>query len=184
MEVKEFINERVCGSTPLMYACFSSASNPEILEYLLDNGADIEAKNLSGINALMWAVERMNHRAVEVLLRRGAIATSSSADGDAKSMNRNGQKSVSDKEVALFLSSSSSGLTPLHKACRQGNVGMVRVLVEVGKGKQRIHPCIYSSSHLPNVFHHYPIYLLNNYPNPLSLLSRSGREHSQFQRTR
>jgi len=46
IQVSEFINEPVCGSSALMYACFYG-SKPEILEYLLDNGANIEAKNLS-----------------------------------------------------------------------------------------------------------------------------------------
>lgn len=96
------VNEKVCGCTAIMYASFHGRL--DMVQYLIDNGADVNVSNLSGFTSLAWATER-NHRAiVELLLKHGAQANQ--ADN--------------------------CGLTPLHKAARSGYIEICKLLVEVG----------------------------------------------------
>jgi ankyrin repeat protein len=59
------------GETPLMFAARNG--NPEAIRVLLDNKADVNAKeNIRGTTALMWAAEQAHPEAVAELLKHGA----------------------------------------------------------------------------------------------------------------
>jgi len=56
------------GDTPLIDAACKGKN--EMLEYLLNNGADIDAKNYAGTSALDMAQNSKNSAAVEMLVNR------------------------------------------------------------------------------------------------------------------
>ncbi len=62
------INVIPCGETPLM----ASVQNKEIMELLLNSGADIHIKNIFGKNVLFYAVQFGNLETVQMLLDNGA----------------------------------------------------------------------------------------------------------------
>jgi len=55
------------GWTPLMIAAHHN-SNVEVLHSLIDNGADVDARNHSGATALMLAASHSSHPGVLELL--------------------------------------------------------------------------------------------------------------------
>jgi ankyrin repeat protein len=61
------------GSTPLHYAC-SRGVSPEFAELLLEAGADMQARDNSGLMPLAIARQRQQRRLVETLESRGATA--------------------------------------------------------------------------------------------------------------
>jgi ankyrin repeat protein len=88
------------GSSALMRAV--AFSSPEIVQVLLDAGADHKAANAAGSTALMWATHDAGM--VRLLLRRGA-----------------------DVNVAR-----PDGVTPLITAALRGNIEVVRLLLGAG----------------------------------------------------
>lgn len=66
------VNAKVVGCTALMYAAFYGRD--EMVSYLLENGASVDAQNLNGITALHWAVEKNQYSTIELLLKAGANA--------------------------------------------------------------------------------------------------------------
>jgi uncharacterized protein len=58
------------GKTPLMYA--ARAKNESFVQFLLDRGADYNAKDQQGKTALAYAADARNEAAVKSLLSRGA----------------------------------------------------------------------------------------------------------------
>jgi ankyrin repeat protein len=62
----------VIGMSPLMWAVYNESDRPEIIELLLDRGADINAKSKDGSTALLWAMKKGNTATVALLKRRGA----------------------------------------------------------------------------------------------------------------
>jgi ankyrin repeat protein len=88
------------GQTPLIAAAFSGI--PEIIQLLLENGASINARDAAGCTALVRAVCLQHTSAVKKLLIAGA-------DRTIKSTN---------------------GANALHFACANGNVPIVKHLLE------------------------------------------------------
>lgn len=66
------MNDKVCGCTSLMYASFYG--HKALVSYLLEMKAEINAANLSGITALIWAVEQKHKEVVEELVNHGVNA--------------------------------------------------------------------------------------------------------------
>ena len=66
------IIDEVCniGDTPLAWAAW--AGHEEIVELLLEQGADFDKKGNNGNTALMWAVQRNQMETSRQLLERGA----------------------------------------------------------------------------------------------------------------
>lgn len=63
------------GRSPLHIAAGIS-NNAEMVEYLLDNGAHIEAENHEGMTAFAIATKEKNYATMEVLLKKGAKSDS------------------------------------------------------------------------------------------------------------
>lgn len=67
------------GWTPLHYA--ASGSEPRVVAFLIDAGADVEALSPQGSTALMLAARYGDERGVDVLLARGADPAASNPQG-------------------------------------------------------------------------------------------------------
>ncbi len=89
------------GLTPVQAAI--AGGYDEAVEYLLDNGGEVNARGLNGLTPLHAAAVFDRPSIGVMLLKRGAKVT---------------------------LASTSQGFTPLHTAARGGNVDMVKLLVE------------------------------------------------------
>jgi len=60
------------GWTLLMSACNSESDNPQLVQFLLKKGANVNAKNDDGWNALMWASAKGYISTCAILLEHGA----------------------------------------------------------------------------------------------------------------
>ncbi|MES2206489.1 MAG: ankyrin repeat domain-containing protein [Pseudomonadota bacterium] len=65
--------------TPLSYA--ASGGFIPVIEYLIQNGADLDKRSINGISPLMMAIRQNQPDAALFLLNQGASATDQSADG-------------------------------------------------------------------------------------------------------
>ncbi len=65
--------------TPLSYA--ASGGFIPVIEYLIQNGADLDKRSINGISPLMMAIRQNHPEAALFLINQGASATDQSADG-------------------------------------------------------------------------------------------------------
>ncbi|XP_055848375.1 alpha-latrotoxin-Lhe1a-like [Episyrphus balteatus] len=93
---------RKLNDTPLHFAAMNG--HKEIVEMLLNKGANIHAKNEYGGTALQAAVFRKQSDTIELLLDRGAIVDEKKNDGS----------------------------TPLHTAVQRGNMKIIEILIKRG----------------------------------------------------
>ena len=87
------------GSTPFMYAAIYG--DAEMLQWLLDRGADPNRRNDAQVTALMWAVD--DAAMVQVLINAGADVNARSADG-LTPVAIAASRAASDAVVRLLLS--------------------------------------------------------------------------------
>ena len=68
------VNARIVAlkSTPLIMATAAEQTRPETLKWLLDKGADPNAKGIDGDRALDWAIYRADQGRIDLLKRYGA----------------------------------------------------------------------------------------------------------------
>ncbi|KAK6184410.1 hypothetical protein SNE40_001934 [Patella caerulea] len=76
---KGVINKEVSGRKPLHFAADYGQS--EIVEYLIQNGADVNACDIHGISPLLAAVWEGHSECVKILLQKGASKNGKSPDG-------------------------------------------------------------------------------------------------------
>eukprot|EP01129_Flabellula_baltica_P013691 TRINITY_DN640_c0_g1_i1.p1 TRINITY_DN640_c0_g1~~TRINITY_DN640_c0_g1_i1.p1 ORF type:complete len:420 (-),score=125.36 TRINITY_DN640_c0_g1_i1:952-2211(-) len=96
------VDLETCSYSVLHYA--ARYGRCDIVEYLVEQGADLNWISNDGKTPLFWAVEGNKHKAVQILLDAGADYSI----GDVK------------------------GCTPLHKACRMGSLAMAKLFTEAG----------------------------------------------------
>lgn len=72
------------GWTPLIYA--ATGGRDEVVRYLLDAGAKVDAEGPNGLTALMMAVRGGNADTVSLLLGKGASVNHRSENGDSALM--------------------------------------------------------------------------------------------------
>ena len=129
------------GSTPIIEA--AGQNHVEIIKYLKRNGADIEVKNLAGLNALHTAAENGHVKSLEVLVKLGA----------------NIDKRTDNTSTALFLASYRNyadavkwlldheadidaatdwGFTALLVAARNDNVEPMKVLLDANSNIEHV----------------------------------------------
>jgi len=115
------------GKTPLQVAVLQYSSYPTVLDTLLGENPNLEKVSTEGMTALHYAAARGNTKVAENLLMHGAnkeartkhITTGSTSSPSA------GKKRKVQKEVR-----STTGDTPLLLAVKQGNVQMIRFLLQ------------------------------------------------------
>ncbi|TDG95738.1 ankyrin repeat domain-containing protein [Cardinium endosymbiont of Culicoides punctatus] len=144
--------------TPLT-AAIDDTQNVALIQALLEQGADPNAKDRKKRLPLHLAVLTEQKDCVEVLLRHKADANQKDVDGDtplAVAIKKNLQ------EIALLLveqgadpelCSGSSGVTPLHLAIKKRNLTLTEILVNKykvdinNKGIVGLYPVVYAASH-------------------------------------
>jgi ankyrin repeat protein len=122
------------GQTALYWA--AKGGHPAVMQLLLENGADIEAKNSKGWTPLHSAAERGNEAVVYLLLEKRADAKAKDKSGwmALHSAARSGHKAI----VRLLLSTNDDdvnaedkeGNTALHEAAGNGHNAVIEVLLE------------------------------------------------------
>jgi ankyrin repeat protein len=130
------------GDTPLITAL--RRGHPDMIDYLLSQGAAVNATGINGVSPLMVAIEQSDSQSVASLLKAGA---------DVKARDSLNQKSVlhylarsqiaaHDVEIASVLLASGAdvntadknGVTPLHVAVMQSNVPLKNNCSDYGSG--------------------------------------------------
>ena len=101
------LKEELTGFTPLM----ASFHDITITELLIEKGADIEARNVDGINALVYAVSLNDEEMVKFLLEKGADA--------------NTVCEIENEHICM-------PPTPLMNAVYNGNTNIINMLLENG----------------------------------------------------
>lgn len=127
------------STTALHHACAGLPhSNDKVINYLLDNGADMGAVDNNGRPVLDWAVKKGNNTATELLIKRSvdinrhnktngvtALHTASTLrDGTIVKMLLENGADVNSKDYC--------GMTALHVAASRGHEAAVRLLLENG----------------------------------------------------
>lgn len=129
------INSKKDGSTALYFACV--AGNIDVIEKLLELGAETEVSTLIGCTPLMWACTQGNVDVVDRLLKGGAKVNACSVDGSTAFLwaCEGGQLGIIDRMViygADIHRSNKHGVSPLLTAVRQGHVEAVDRLLSLG----------------------------------------------------
>jgi len=119
----------------------ATASNPKMIEFLLDAGFDVNARDNNGTDwaPLHWAAEEGYAKAVKLLVKRGADIYSRNLEGftPLHLVSRNGYLDL----VEFFVIECNfqnldvplpDGTTPLHLACMNQNKEVVELLVQKG----------------------------------------------------
>ena len=132
------------SATLLSLSCFGASDvadavmnkNPQALQLLLTQKADVNAAQSDGTTALLWAVRNDDMTAADQLLRGGANVKAANRDG-ATAMYLacvNGNAAMVDKLLkagadvnATFLG---HGETPLMEASRSGRIEVVKLLLD------------------------------------------------------
>lgn len=109
----------------------------EVTKVLLDNGADVNAKNGEGNTPLFAAVHQQNAEVAAMLIRKGADVNAKNNYGYApiRAASRNGNaeilKILIDGGADVNLKDN-QGSTPLHVAVDEGDAETVRILIANG----------------------------------------------------
>jgi len=120
------------GNTPLIWA--ASEGNDDVVQLLVEHGANVNCQNLNGETALYVAAARGHDSIAHILLENGASAQITNLDG-ASCLHiaiANGQLSTSAlliKYGAFVNCQDDCGDTPLHYAVREENSRLVEMLV-------------------------------------------------------
>ena len=131
--------EELTGFTPLM----ASFHDITITELLIEKGADIEARNVDGINALVYAVSLNDEEMVKFLLEKGADAnTVCEIENEhiymppTPLMNAvyNGNTNIINMllENGADINYTTDEMTPLIYAAYKGNTNIINTLLENG----------------------------------------------------
>lgn len=142
--VKEMVGKEVnaneinpVGGEPALVLAVREGSMRVFDALLLHSGTNLEATAMNGNTALMMAAFKNNRRAAEALLAKGAKVNRAgwtplhyAAAGGAEEI---GRLLIARKARLDALSPKESGAyTPLMMAAREGQPGMVRLLLEAG----------------------------------------------------
>lgn len=139
--VAQFLIERGIDTTvasqvpPLIIAARHGHKN--IVNLLLDHGANIHAENHFGRTALIEACLKGHNAMVKILLERGANVLESDSSGRTP-LHKVAEKALTSLVVLLLENGANvhcqdtQGLTPLSDACGTGDAAAARVLIDNG----------------------------------------------------
>jgi hypothetical protein len=121
------------GNTPLHIAIMQDAPMP-FLNYLIDNGADVNARNSSGDSVLLMAAQKNKKDAGELLLQHGADIFATNTENNSPLrvafMDLNVEKWFINSETMLMRDG--SGNTPLHYAAEWKYKKSAEMLIDKG----------------------------------------------------
>jgi ankyrin repeat protein len=123
------------GFTPLHLA--SGKGHIEIVEFLLNHGADIELEIFNGVTPLMLAAQYVTNETIKTLLEHGAKVNHKDESGRTALHNA---AAYNGKEIMNLLISYGADVnardkhqsTPLHQAAMLNNIEAAKALVEHG----------------------------------------------------
>ena len=125
------------GDTWIHYAICGNC-NREVLQSIIDQGADVNATNKKNVTSLMLASEKGNVYAMNVLLRAGADRTIKDANGDTwihyaihGYCSIEVLQSIID-QGAYVNATNKKNVTSLMLACEMGDVDAMNVLLSAG----------------------------------------------------
>jgi ankyrin repeat protein len=102
------------GFTPLIYACLSERNDPTLVKWLIDRGADVNAKSSSGETALSVALQRGKTKIVSTLLAAGAKADEPTAA--EKKIARWNNAQAAHPDLSVLRESAKEGVTAVVKS--------------------------------------------------------------------
>ncbi len=121
------------GNTPLHIAIVKDAPM-SFLEYLVENGADVNARNSSGDSVLLMAAQKNKKDAGELLLQKGADIFATNMENNSPLrvafMDLNVEKWFINSETMLMRDG--SGNTPLHYAAEWKYKQSAQMLIDRG----------------------------------------------------
>ncbi|MCP3940970.1 MAG: ankyrin repeat domain-containing protein [Desulfobacteraceae bacterium] len=120
-------------STPLWYA--AQDQRLQMIQFLIDSGAEVEKKNQLGITPLMIACAQGSIKAVKLLLKNGAKINVASNDLSTPLMYACIRENLEMTKLFLLRDAQinqadDNGNTPLIFACETGNTQLVKLLLE------------------------------------------------------
>ncbi|MEE9443504.1 MAG: ankyrin repeat domain-containing protein [candidate division Zixibacteria bacterium] len=127
--------KRTPGNTPLHFA--ASEGHTEVIEYMIEKGADVDTKSYFGITPLHVAAQNGQQKVIELLIKKGA-------DIHAKGRSRHTPAFYAAfgghlEIIELLLrngidinSKGMNGMTLLHSAASGGHLALTQYLVEKG----------------------------------------------------
>ena len=123
------------GYTSLLMA--SSHGHKNLVDFLLDKGADPNKANSGGWTPLHFSIYRRHDYVVQLLLQRGSDPNTQAAYGDSPLYwaAYNGNKFVAELLInrgANILNENRGGNTALHAAAYYGNKDVVKLLLDHG----------------------------------------------------
>ncbi|PZN27512.1 MAG: hypothetical protein DIU71_17300 [Proteobacteria bacterium] len=124
------------GTTPLMQAAFQG--DVEAARRLIAAGADVNAANVYGINAMLLAAEVADPELIKLLLKAGADANAANPEGEtalhlvARSGNVEAAKLLLKARAAIDPRENFGGQTPLMWAAARRHPAMVELLASHG----------------------------------------------------
>ena len=129
------LNKERNGTTLLHYA--SRYSSKELIELLIDNGADVNARNKEQSTPLLGAVAEGRMNIVELLVNKGADVSAKYKRGrtalhDAAAYGHKGICEILIAEGVNINEGSWDGTTSLHNAAQNGNKDVVEILIAEG----------------------------------------------------
>lgn len=135
---KELVNFKEEGSriTPLMEA--AKSGQEEIARYLLQQGADVNARDILGESALIYAIEAGNVKIVQMLIDKGADVNMRTKLGvtplvRAATLGRRKIVEILLSHGADIEAKNLDGkVTPLSKAAQRGHLETVKLLLDNG----------------------------------------------------
>ena len=145
------IKGTIFKSSPLLFACQNGRT--KIVETLLENGADINAKSSNGTRAIHFAAQSGKTEIVKILLQKGLDINCKNDDGETPLYYAMyvryfplGCKATHALKMTKFLIKSGAKIdeatvskeTPLTHAITKANVGVVKLLISYGANVNRI----------------------------------------------
>ena len=123
------------GNTPILLA--SQWDYPEIVSYLIDQGADINTHNNEGFTPIHFAVKNNSIKVCQVLANNGASINARDSYGNTPLHTAIAWESAQAAKFLLLLGANVhlrnlSGNTPLHTAVLQRDQNSVKMLIEYG----------------------------------------------------
>ena len=125
------------GYTCLSYANYGKCRKDD-LQAIIDHGVDVNATSKQNKTALMWACEKGNVHAINVMLNAGANPNTADANGDtclfkaiSARCNKQALQALIDHGADVNVINK-SGRTALMHACQKGNKDAINVLLNAG----------------------------------------------------